>query len=78
MNDQKIKVPRRSATSKIGRAIGKAPKDGTWHKLAVMGPTTAEQTARSYNFDDSSWEFGWSQGVEKSEIVSFLWVRWVG
>lgn len=78
MNSQTPKVPRRSKTSRVERALAKTPRDGNQHRLLVMGATTAEQIARSYNVEGASWELAWSPGVEKGEIVSYLFARWVG
>lgn len=78
MTNSTIKVPRRSSRSRIERLLAKTVQDGTWYKLLTMGQTTAEQIARSYNVPGASWEFGYTQGSEKGEIVSYLWVRWVG
>jgi hypothetical protein len=78
----KIKVPARSASSKVERALKKAARDGAWHILIRdMGMTSAEQTARAYNVPGGQWEFGYthdSHSDGSGELVSTLWVRWIG
>lgn len=78
----KIKVPTRSNASKVERAIRKAARDGAWHVLIDnMGMTSAEQTARAYNVPGGQWEFGHTVDHHtdgSGELVSVLWIRWVG
>lgn len=75
----KIKVPMRQHNSRIERALAKVDRDGDWHNILEMGFTSAEQTARGYNVPGGKWEFGYTHGQSDSgEIVSLLWVKWVG
>lgn len=78
----KIKFPARSSSSKVERALRKVPRDGALHILIDnMGLTSAEQTARAYNVPGGQWEFGYTvdQHTDGSgELVSVLWVKWVG
>lgn len=78
----KIKVPARSQSSKVEKAIRKAPKDGAWNTLIPnMGMTSAEQTARAYNVPGGQWEFGYTLDHHtdgSGELVSTLWARWIG
>lgn len=80
--EDKIKVPSRSPSSKVEKAIRKAPQDGAWHTLILnMGMTSAEQTARAYNVPGGKWEFGYtldSHTDGSGELVSTLWARWIG
>lgn len=80
--EDKIKVPIRSTSSKVEKAIRKSSQDGAWHVLVQdMGMTTAEQTARQYNVPGGQYEFGYTVGNHSDgsgELVSTLWVRWVG
>lgn len=75
--EERIKVPRRSNSSRVEKALLKTPQDGNWHRLLDMGMTTAEQTARAYNVPGGAWEFGYLLDTDNSgEIISALWVRW--
>ena len=73
-----IKVPRRSGTSRVEKALKSASKDGKWFRILDMGFTVAEQTARGYNVPGGSWEFGYTHETRHGELGSVLWVRWVG
>jgi hypothetical protein len=81
-NEDRIKVPDRSKHSHVEKALAKAPRDGSWHILIQdMGMTSAEQTARGYNVTGAKWQFGYTldnHSDGSSEIVSTLWVRYVG
>lgn len=80
--EAKIKIPARSSASKVERALKKAARDGAWHIIILdMGMTSAEQTARAYNVPGGSWEFGYTHDHHSDgsgELVSTLWVRWIG
>jgi hypothetical protein len=74
----KIKVPTRSSWSSVEKALSKTPRDGDWHFLVEMGPTSAEQSARAYNNPGASWQLGYQVGVnDAGEIRSYLFARWV-
>lgn len=73
-----IKWPRHSPHSKVEKALKNTPRDGNVHYVTVMGPSSAEQTARAYNVDGSRWLLGYTAGVENGDIVSYLWAKWVG
>lgn len=77
-NSPPIKVPRRSDTSKIEKALANLnPVAGTWYRLFEMGFTTAEQTARGYNSPWSPWEFGYHHETKDGVVISVLSVRHV-
>lgn len=74
-----IKVPQKASIrkgGKVARALTKTPQDGEWHKLFSMGFSTAEQTARAWNSEASSWELGYTIGDAEGNLVSYLWARW--
>jgi hypothetical protein len=73
-----IKWPRHSPHSKVEKALKTVPRDGDVHLVTIMGPSSAEQTARAYNVDGGNWLLGYTSGVEGQEIVSYLWAKWVG
>lgn len=78
----RIKVPSRSSSSKVEKAINRAPRDGDWHVLLRdMGLSSAEQTARSYNVVGGLWLLGYtldSHSDGSGELVSTLWIKSVG
>lgn len=72
----KIKVPSRTSTSRVEKALKNIPLDGQWHELLEMGFTVAEQTARGYNVPGGSLEFGYThRNNAAGELISVLWVR---
>lgn len=74
-----IKWPKHSPHSRVERALVKTPQDGAVHLIATMGPSSAEQTARSYNVPGGRWVLGYSTGVSgDGDIESYLWAKWVG
>lgn len=74
-----IKVPRHAKHSPVEKALEVTAHDGKWHRIAEMGMTTAEQTARSYNVPGARWELGFTHETNSGgEIVSILWARWIG
>lgn len=77
--EDRIKVPSRSASSKVEKAIRKVPTDGAWHiVIQNMGMTSAEQTARAYNVPGGQWEWGYTLDNHtdgSGELVSTLWAR---
>lgn len=80
--EDKIKVPSRASNSRVEKALRKAARDGAWQVLIHnMGMTSAEQTARAYNVPGGQWEFGYTVDHHtdgSGELVSTLWVRWIG
>ncbi len=72
----KVKVPKRSSSSQIEKALKGVPRDGVWHLVKEMSHTSSEQTARNLNNQFSPWEFGYVIEQDKSgELVSYLYVR---
>lgn len=81
-DESRIKIPARSSSSKVERALKKASRDGAWAILIRdMGMTSAEQTARAYNVPGGQWEHGYTHDQHSDgsgELVSTLWARWIG
>lgn len=81
-DESRIKVPSRSSSSKVERALKKTARDGAWKILIKdMGMTSAEQTARAYNVPGGQFEFGYTHDQHSDgggELVSTLWSRWIG
>ena len=78
--EDRIKIPKRRNT-RLDREFLKITKDGQWQPLIPeMGVTSAEQTARAYNVPGGPWQFGYTvdMSTQTGELVSCLWVRWVG
>jgi hypothetical protein len=73
--DKQIKIPGRSGTSRVERALKKVPRDNDWHRVLEMAFTVAEQTARAYNVTGGEWEWGYTHETRDGELGSVLWAR---
>lgn len=80
MAQAEIKEPRKQVAAWLSRALDTTPKDGQWHKIRDMGPSSAEQTARSLNGTSrvtAGWVFGYRLAFGQDGALSELWVKWV-
>lgn len=48
----KIKVPTRTSTSRVEKALKNIPLDGQWHELLEMGFTVAEQPPEATTYQE--------------------------